>query len=208
VATDVLDRVPSSRWKSPLRWLWTVIGSLAVVGAAGLTGAFWLLLLLPVVWALFLLAPPLGVFRHDESRPARASLRLELVPAEDAALGALSYWIELVNGGDAPAEGFALRLLVSEEVSPRGHPVRPLGRIVIGELGRQWYLESVEAATALTFRSGDEIAVASGSRLRLAELRLPAGRSAAAKLDYQISGGTAAAVLGEVELPAAGASRS
>lgn len=198
----MLARVPSSRWKSPLRWLWTLIGSLAVIGAAGLTGMPWFLVALPVVWAAFLLAPPLGVFRHDERSPTRVGVQLELTPVSDAVFGSQGYWIELVNSGSVAATGFALRMLVPETLSPRNHPVRPLGRINSGELGRSWFIESVEGATALTFRPGDEFSFTPGSRTQLAELRLPAGRAGPAKIAYQISGGTAAAVLGELELPA------
>jgi hypothetical protein len=197
--------IPSTRWKSPLRWLWTVIGSLAVIGAAGLSGIAWLLLALPVVWALFLLAPPIGVFRHDETPRARTGLAVELTPIADSVLGSQGYWIVLVNTSDTDAVGFALRLLVPWSLSPRNHPIKPLGHVNVGELGRQWFIESVEGATALTFRpsTGPETAPTfpAHNRVELAELRLPAGRQASTRLSYQISGGTAATVLGELALP-------
>ena len=197
--------IPSTRWRSPLRWLWTVIGSLAVLGAAGLSGSAWLLLALPLVWAIFLLAPPIGVFRHDEAPPARTGLTVELTPVDDAVFGSQGYWIVLVNGSDHEAGGFALRLLVPRALAPRNHPVKPLGRLNVGELGQQWFIESVEGATALTFRSSAWPDAAptfpAHSRIELAELRLPAGRQVSSRLSYQISGGTAATVLGELELP-------
>ena len=197
--------IPGTRWRSPLRWLWTVIGSLAVLGAAGLSGSAWLLLALPVVWAVFLLAPPIGVFRHDESPPARIGLTVELAPVDDSVFGSQGFWIVLVNDSDSEAGGFALRLLVPWTLSPRNHPVKPLGRINGGELGQQWFIESMEGATALTFRPSARTDAApifpAHSRIELAELRLPAGRQVSSRLSYQISGGSAATVLGELMLP-------
>ena len=41
------------------------MSALAVLAAAGVSGQVWLVGVAPIVAALFLLAPPLGIYRHD-----------------------------------------------------------------------------------------------------------------------------------------------
>ena len=56
-----------SRARSPLRWLWVGTSALGLLGLAGVTSQTWLILAIPFVCLAFLFAPPVGIFRHDET---------------------------------------------------------------------------------------------------------------------------------------------
>ena len=45
----------AARIRSPLRWLWAFIGSLAMLAIAGLTGYVWFAFLVPVVIVVLVL---------------------------------------------------------------------------------------------------------------------------------------------------------
>jgi hypothetical protein len=194
------------RLRSPLRWLSAVMSALAVVALAGVAGLTWLVIAAPVVAGLFLLAPPLGVYRHDEVVAARTQLTLEAtsLPSE---LGA-AYRLTLVNRGAVAAQDFRVRLIVPEALAPRGGPLALLGDLLAGELGRHWFTETVSAGTAITFRAGHvgtagALSCPAHGRLELAELRLlNRGLAAQTPLAYQVNGGNVGATLSELTLPA------
>lgn len=199
-----------ARIRSPLRWLWAFIGSLAMLAVAGLTGIVWFAFLVPVVAGLFLLAPPMGIFKHDETLPPRTGLSLLAREAEDAgnipgSAPIARFTLCLHNEGDVDAEDFSVRLLVPDEIAPRNGPVKPLGRVHRGQVGKHWFTESAYDATALTFRTrlapGDDVICRAGETIEIAELHFvqelnPHG----ATLDYQVSGGSAKPALGQVRL--------
>jgi hypothetical protein len=200
----------AARIRSPLRWLWAFIGSLSMLALAGLTGIVWIAFLVPVVVALFLVAPPLGIFKHDERIIPRTSLALtatETLDAGNAPGGAplVRYTLSLRNDGEVDAHDFSVRLLVPDAISPRNGVVKPLGRIHRGKVGKHWFTESAYDATALTFRTriapGDDVVCRAGESIDIAELHFvqelnPYG----SVLDYQVSGGSAKAALGQLRL--------
>ena len=61
----------ASRARSPLRWLWAGTSALGILAVAGITGQVWLVAIVPLVAAVLLFAPPVGVFRHDETPAPR-----------------------------------------------------------------------------------------------------------------------------------------
>lgn len=199
-----------ARIRSPLRWLWAFIGALAVVAIAGLTGYPWLAVLAPVASILFLTLPPLGIFKHEERIAPRTGLTLQA--AEKRGEGGLPgsapitrFTLTLRNDGDVDAEDFSIRLLVPDSIAPRNGQIQPLGRIYRGKMGVHWFIESAYDATALTFRTriepGDDVVCHAGETIDIAELHFstelnPRG----AVLDYQVSGGSAKAALGQVRL--------
>ena len=199
-----------ARIRSPLRWLWAFIGSLTVLAIAGLSGIIWLALLAPLAALLFLLAPPLGVFKHDERIVPRTGLALSAVATEgrgNSPGGApvVRYTLALRNDGNVDAHDFSVRLLIPDGISPRNGMVKPLGTILRGQIGKHWFTESVHDATALTFRTriapGDDVVCHAGETLPIAELHFaqelqPHGTL----LDYQVSGGSAKPALGQVRL--------
>lgn len=200
----------SARIRSPLRWLWAFIGSLAMLAIAGLTGVAWFALGVPMAIGLFLLAPPLGLFKHDEHVVQRAGLTLSASEVERP-LGSpgsapiAGYTLILRNDGLTDAEDFSLRLLVPNTLAPRKGPVKPLGRILRGQMGMHWFIEGAYDATALTFRTriapGDDFVCRAGQSMEIAELHFSPERNPhGAVLDYQVSGGSAKAALGQVRL--------
>jgi hypothetical protein len=196
------------RLRSPLRWLSAVMSGLAVLAAAGVSGQTWLVAVAPVVAALFLLAPPLGIYRHDETPAPRTRLTLEAT-AVDGSPG-VAYRLTLVNNGATTAVDFRMRLIVPESLSPPGGPIRPLGALLAGDLGRHWFTETVSNGTTIVFRAGhagstDALTCPAHGQLDLAELRLlNAGLVTRTPLAYQINGGNVGAVLAELKLPARG----
>lgn len=200
-----------ARIRSPLRWLWAFIGSLAMLVVSGATGNAWFVALIPVVAGLFLLAPPLGIFKHEESVIPKAGLSLAAHMADDqtgipGGAPVARYTLSLINGSDVDARDFSIRLLVPDDISPRNGMVKPLGRIHRGQVGKHWFIESAYDATALTFRTriapGDDVICPAGETIDIAELHLllelkPHGRT----LDYQVSGGSVSAALGTITLP-------
>ncbi|CAN5121834.1 hypothetical protein BH23CHL1_BH23CHL1_05680 [soil metagenome] len=204
------EPVISARIRSPLRWLWAFIGSLAMLAIAGLTGIGWFALGVPVAIGLFLFAPPLGLFRHDEQVIQRAGIALSTTKidrplATPGSSPIAGYTLILRNDGLTNAEDFSLRLLVPDTLSPRNGPVKPLGRILRGQMGTHWFIEGAYDATALTFRTrlapGDDFVCHAGESMQIAELHFSADRDPhGAVLDYQVSGGSAKAALGQVRL--------
>lgn len=201
------------RLRSPLRWLWVVVSSIGLVAVASAIQWPWILLAVPVVAALLLLAPPFGVFRHDETPAQRTKLRLEAHRPERMdpdPSGGQRFTLVLVNDGAVVAEDFRIRLLLPALLAPRDAPFRPLATLHTGTLGTHWFLETVYDDTAVTFRAGDSstpgsIRCAPGTRLSLAELRLVnSSHQTGASVEYQINGGTVATVLGRLELPRMG----
>jgi hypothetical protein len=194
------------RLRSPLRWLSAVMSALAVLAVAGVSGQTWLVAAAPIVAALFLLAPPLGIFRHDETPAPRTQLTLEAsaIPGSPGA----TYRLTLVNRGATAAVDFRMRLIVPEALSPRSGPLKPLGALLAGQLGRHWFTETVNAGTTVVFRAGqpgavDALSCPAHGQLDLAELRvLNAGPATQTPLAYQINGGNVGAVLAELKLPA------
>jgi len=200
----------AARIRSPLRWLWAFIGSLSMLALAGLTGIVWIAFLAPVVAVLFLVAPPLGIFKHDERIIPRTDLALtatETLDAGNSPGGAplVRYTLSLKNHGEVDAHDFSVRLLVPDAISPRNGVVKPLGRIHRGQVGKHWFTESAYDATALTFRTriapGDDVVCRAGESIDIAELHFvqelnPHG----SVLDYQVSGGSAKAALGQLRL--------
>jgi hypothetical protein len=199
-----------ARVRSPLRWLWALIGSLSMLAIAGLTGIAWIAFLAPVVAGLFLVAPPLGVFKHDERIVPRTGLSLTATESLDAGNqpgGApiVRYTLSLRNDGEVDAHDFSVRILIPDAISPRNGVVKPLGRIHRGQIGKHWFTESAYDATALTFRTriapGDDVVCHAGESIEIAELHFvqdlnPYG----AVLDYQVSGGSAKPALGQLRL--------
>lgn len=191
------------RLRSPLRWLSAVMGGMLVFGLAGILGQTWLIAGVPVLVGLFLLAPPLWVYRHDEVSVARA--RLTLDAAADAQRPG-TFLIGVVNDGDVAAADFRIRLLVPNDVVPADKKDRLLGPVLIGQLGRNWFVDSAGPATAMTFRAAMKgerpgIVCPPHGRLDLTELCLPPqGAPYNVALDYQISGGSAAPALGQLRL--------
>lgn len=201
----------SARIRSPLRWLWAFIGSLAMLAIAGLTGIIWFALGVPVAIGLFLFAPPLGTFKHDEQVIQRAGLTLSATEV-DRPLSSpgsppiVGYILILHNDGLTDAEDFSLRLLAPNTLAPRNGPVKPLGRVLRGQMGMHWFIEGAYDATTLTFRtrlaSGDDFVCRAGESMQIAELHFSPDRNPhGAVLDYQVSGGSAKAALGQVRLP-------
>jgi hypothetical protein len=186
------------------------MSALLVTAFAGVLSP-WLLLAVPVVAGVFLLAPPLGVFRHDETPLDRAGVRLEGHAIDGAGAtpaNAARFRLVMVNPGAVDAEDFRVRLLVPHSLVPPDSRVMPLGRLLEGELGTHWFVESTRDATAITLRSAprrsqSRISCAAGSRTALAELVLPVpGPRAELVLDYQVSGGSVEATLGRLRLTA------
>jgi hypothetical protein len=182
------------------------MSALAVLAAAGVSGQTWLVAAAPAVAALFLLAPPLGIYRHDETPTPRTQLSLEATPV--AGSPGAAYRLTLVNTGATPAVDFRMRLIVPEALSPRNGPLQPLGELLAGQLGRHWFTETVNQGTTIVFRAGhaenpDALTCPAHGQLVLAELRLlNAGLAARTPLSYQINGGNVGAVLDELQLPA------
>lgn len=199
-----------ARIRSPLRWLWAFIGALSMLAIAGLTGVVWFAFLAPFVAVLFLIGPPLGVFKHDERIVPRTGLALTAEETEGTgnvpgSAPIVRYTLSLRNDGNVDAHDFSVRLLIPDEISPRNGVVKPLGRIHRGQIGTHWFTESAYDATALTFRTriapGDDVVCRAGETLPIAELHFvqelnPHG----AVLDYQVSGGSAKPALGQVRL--------
>ena len=189
------------RLRSPLRWLSAVMGSLLLFGLAGILGQTWLIAGVPLLVAVFVLAPPIWVYRHHEAPVERAHLALDAVP-NGVQPGVFE--IAVTNDSAVPARDFRIRLLVPHEIVPPTQAQRLLGRVALGERGRNWFIDSAGTSTAVTFRAavkGEEggIACPANGRLALAELCLPPqGAPYDIILEYQISGGTVAPALGEV----------
>ena len=194
------------RLRSPLRWLSAVMSALAVLAVAGVSGQTWLVAAAPVAAGVLLLAPPLGIYRHDETPEPRTRVTLEATPA--AGSPGATYRLTLVNRGATPAVDFRMRLIVPEALSPRGGPIQPLGELLAGQLGRHWFTETVNDGTAIVFRAGhaenpDAVTCPGNGQLDLAELRLlNAGLAARTPLAYQVNGGNVGAVLDELQLQA------
>jgi hypothetical protein len=194
------------RLRSPLRWLSAVMCALAALAVAGVSGQTWLVAAAPIVATLFLLAPPLGIFRHDETPAPRTQLTLHATPV--AGSPGAAYRLTLVNRGATPAVDFRMRLIVPEELAPPSGPLKPLGELLAGQLGRHWFIETVNDGTAIVFRAGqagspEALICPADGQLDLAELRLlNAGLATRTPLAYQINGGNVGAVLAELKLPA------
>lgn len=173
-----------------------------IVALAAIAGP-WLILLAPVVAGLFLLAPPIGIYKHDETAPPRTGVRLEAIPLDDNSADTLRFRLELVNPGDVPASNYRIRLLVPQTLVPASAASRLLGALHAGTLGHNWFIDSTYDAIAVTFRAGlsDGISCPAGSRLALADLNLP-GQSHPldVTLDYQVSGGSASPALDRLRL--------
>ncbi|HEX5165947.1 MAG TPA: hypothetical protein VFV93_11170 [Thermomicrobiales bacterium] len=190
------------RLRSPLRLLSATMSALMVVALAAIAGP-WLIVLAPVVAGLFLLAPPIGIYRHDETPAPRTGVRIEAVPLDDDSANTLRFRLVLVNPGDVPASNFRIRLLVPHALVPASASSRLLGPIQAGAIGQNWFIDSTYDAIAVTFRSGktDGITCPPAGRLDLADLNLPSqAHPLDVTLDYQISGGTAAPALDRLHL--------
>jgi hypothetical protein len=175
---------------------------LMIVGLAAIAGPGFILLA-PVVAGLFLLAPPIGIYKHDETPPPRTGVQLEAVALDDDAPHTLRFRLVLVNPGDVAASDFRIRLLVPQTLVPAKSSSRLLGQLLTGAHGRNWFIDSTHDAIAITFRAGasDEISCPPGGRLVLADLHLPGqSRPLDVTLEYQVSGGSAVPALDRLRL--------
>jgi len=186
------------RLRSPLRWLSAVMGGMLVFGMAGIFDQPWLILGVPLIIAIFVLAPPIWVYRHEEALVEHASLSVVAEPAADRPA---TFVLTMVNDAAVPAADFRLRILVPHRVVPMQHQGRLLGNILVGEMGRNWFVDAAVDSTAITFRAAQKgekpgILCPAHGRLPLAELSLPPqGAPWNVTLDYQVSGGSAAPAL-------------
>ncbi len=173
-----------------------------IVGLAAIAGT-WLIALAPVVAGLFLLAPPIGIYKHDETPVPRTDVRLEAEALDDDSSNTLRFRLVLVNPGDVAASDFRIRLLMPQTLVPARSASRVLGAILTGTHGRNWFVDSSHDAIAITFRAGgsDQIHCQAGGRLELADLHLP-GQSGPldVTLEYQVSGGSATPSLDRLRL--------
>jgi hypothetical protein len=198
-----------NRLRRPLRWLWAGVSTLFILVFAGIAGATWLIALIPFVAAALLFAPAVGVFRTDETPVLKSGVWLEASEVPASAPTSRHFRLALVNDGDVAAEDFRIRLLIPSGILPVEANTRPLGKLLVGEFGQNWFIDSAYGATAITLRTAprgatEEIACPAHSRQELADLVLPVqtlGSDAA--LDYQVNGGTVKAALGRVRLEAA-----
>lgn len=177
------------------------MSALLIVALAAIAGP-WFIVLAPIVAGLFLLAPPIGIFKHDETPVARTGVRLEATALEGSAT-ALRFRLALVNPGDVPANDFRIRLLVPRTLVPASVSSRLLGPTYAGAHGRNWFIDTTDDAIAITFRAGrgDEIQCPPAGRLELADLNLPGqARPLDVVLEYQVSGGSAAPTLDRLRL--------
>jgi hypothetical protein len=178
------------------------MSALMIVGLAAIAGP-WFILLAPIVAGIFLLAPPVGIYKHDETPPPRTGVQLEAIALDDDASHTARFQLVLVNPGDVPASDFRIRLLVPQSLVPARSVDRLLGPQLVGTLGRNWFVDSTHDAIAITFRAGasDAIHCPAGGQLDLAELHLPAqSRPLNVTLEYQVSGGSAAPALNRLRL--------
>lgn len=196
------------RLHSPLRWLTAVMSGLMVIGLAGIFQMTWLVAASPVVVALFLLAPPIGIYRNSEISPARTRVHLEATEVADADPSgkACTFRLTLVNERTVTASNFRIRLIVPHTLVPFRFTEKMIGLQHVGKMGTHWFVESSASATAVTFRAGqsgdvDAIECAGNARLDLIDLHLPAQSPASeVALDYQVNGGTVSATLAHVHL--------
>jgi hypothetical protein len=186
-----------SRLRSPLRWLSAVMSALMIAAIASIVQLPLLFVTIPIVVGLFLFAPPIGIYKHDETPIVHTGVRLEAYAAPSAGTpGEARFRLTLVNAGTVPAEDFRVRLLIPHTLVPPDARTRPLAAIRVGTFGTHWFIDSMIDATAITFRTAprgapDTIACPAGSRQELADLVLPAQRAPFdISIDYQVSGGT------------------
>jgi hypothetical protein len=186
------------------------MSALLIFGLAAIFGP-WLIALAPVVAGLFLLAPPIGVYQHDETPVPRVTLRLvvsDTTSASDRRANERRYLLTLLNDGPALAVDFRVRIVIPHLLVPPHAASRLLGALHAGSLGRNWAIESAVGATSVTFRAGRPadagvILLHPGDSLDLADLILPIQVLAeAVELEYQVSGGSSRPILARVGLPA------
>jgi hypothetical protein len=181
------------------------MSALFVFALAGIFGQWWIVLAAPIVTAIFLLAPPVGIYRHDETPQLYATVHLAAINVTSASTAThIAIRLVLVNDGPAVAEDFRIRLMIPHRMVPLEARERLIASVWVGMMGRHWYVESTREATVVTFRAGragegDAIRCPPASRQELAEVLLPVPRAGApVSLDYQVSGGTVRAVLDTV----------
>ncbi len=177
---------------------------MSVIAAASLTGISWLLALLPVVWVVFLLLPPVLVFRHEEVVAMKAILSVEAVAGEQQS-GYTEYCLFLINNSEVTASSFNLRLRLPRELSPPGHIIQPLGQTYVGTIGQNWVVETIDRNVVLTFRSlrpgTTGIQIEPAQRTALCTMHFADGRvKTQPGIDFQISGGNAKTILGTLVL--------
>jgi hypothetical protein len=198
-----------ARLRSPLRWLSAIMGSLMLMFIASIVESPLLMLAIPVLAGVFLLAPAVGVYSHEETLHTRAGVRLEaheLGGEQPAQATETRFRLVLVNDDDVPAEDFRIRLLVPHSLVPPDARTRPLGSLLVGSFGTHWFLDSMLDATAITFRTAPRgtdraIAFPPRSRNEVADLILPAqARPFDVMIDYQVSGGSVKAALERLHL--------
>jgi hypothetical protein len=193
------------RLSSPLRWLCAVMGGLMALGIAGLFQSPPLMLVAPVIFGLFLLAPPVGIYRHAEAPTLQTRVRLDATPLDPVGSAAV-FQISLINEGEIEARNFRIRLLVPTDLVPVESAQRALGSFHMGELGKHWFTETTYTATAITFRAGkpDDVRAVScpaGERCALFNLHLPLQRAPYDLfLNYQVNGGSVVAALADVRI--------
>lgn len=181
------------------------MSAMMIVGLGAIAGP-WLIVLAPIVAGLFLLAPPIGIYRHDETPVPRAAVALEAVERDTGSTTALVFRLVLLNPGDVQASDFRIRLLVPQTLVPASAATRVLGTILAGEHGRNWFIDTTHDAIAITFRARihDDIHCPAKSKLELADLYLPVqARPLDIDLEYQVSGGSASPTLGRLRLRSA-----
>jgi hypothetical protein len=202
------------RLKSPLRWLSAVMTSLMIAAVSSILQTPWLLLTIPVVAGLFLLAPPIGVYRHDETPAPTTGVELQAIEApETAALTESRFRLVLVNHGAVAAEDIRIRLLVPHSVVPPEVRSHLLGHVQVGSFGTHWFVDSALDATAITFRTAprgtaEVVTFPAGSSHELADLILPGqARPIDVVLDYQVSGASVKPSLDRLRLKSARSER-
>jgi hypothetical protein len=180
------------------------MSALMIVALASIAGT-WFIVLAPIVAGLFLLAPPIGIYKHDETPAPRTVVKLDAIALDDVPANAVRFRLILVNPGDVPASDFRIRLLVPQRLVPASSSSKLLGPVHTGVHGRNWFIDSTHDAIAITFRAGgaDDIMCPPGGRLELADLNLPRqAHPLDVTLEYQVSGGSAAPTLDRLRLRA------